>query len=142
MAERVYFIQAENGGPIKIGYSTDPEARVRALQPGHPERLVLRRSFPGGSLEEAALHRIFARYRLQGEWFSPVPLLAGLADAKAEDSERAEQEAWTAVERLRRHEKPWTLYEERARQAVQMQDVTILHGIGQAVIEVLERVDG
>lgn len=28
----VYFIQADDGGPIKIGFAVDPEARLRGLQ--------------------------------------------------------------------------------------------------------------
>lgn len=35
----IYFVQAEVGGPVKIGYAADPEARLVALQCGSPFRL-------------------------------------------------------------------------------------------------------
>lgn len=78
----LYFVQAENGGPIKIGLALDPEKRLAQLQTGHPERLVLcevvwvTRSF------ERRLHTLFAAYRLHGEWFRAHPVLAHIAHAE------------------------------------------------------------
>jgi hypothetical protein len=40
-SEIVYFIQAESGGPVKIGKSTRPENRLRQLQTSHPVKLLL-----------------------------------------------------------------------------------------------------
>jgi hypothetical protein len=68
----VYFIQAESGGPIKIGHSDDPTLRLKSLQTAHPYRLVLLLSVPASTGTEAALHKRFATYRLRGEWFRPV----------------------------------------------------------------------
>lgn len=58
----VYFIQF--GDRIKIGFSTDPENRVRALP--HDKVLAV---IPGTRLNERQLHAAFADLRLTGEWF-------------------------------------------------------------------------
>lgn len=68
----VYFIQAEGGGPIKIGWATDPAKRLAGMQPHSPLKLVLVFSEPGNGREEAELHEQFAKYRLHGEWFEPA----------------------------------------------------------------------
>lgn len=65
----VYFIRSEQGGPVKIGTSLDPEARLRALQTSHPGRLLIIGRRPGGPREEARLHALLAAHRLTGEWF-------------------------------------------------------------------------
>jgi hypothetical protein len=69
MESRVYFIQAQSGGPIKIGISRDVCERLGSLQTSHPEKLVLLAHRPGGPDVEAHLHRQLTRYRLKGEWF-------------------------------------------------------------------------
>lgn len=68
---RVYFIKAETTGLIKIGCAVDPEARLRTLQTGCPDRLALLASMAGGQGDERALHERFASARIRGEWFSP-----------------------------------------------------------------------
>lgn len=73
-----YFVQAKNGGPIKLGYALDPEARLRELQVGNPQQLVIRRLIPGGHGTEFALHHHFAKARLRGEWFKPTAELVAL----------------------------------------------------------------
>ena len=70
----VYFIQAASG-PIKIGVSRDPAARILSLQCALWEEIKILGSTPtdtDGAFElEAALHREFATTRLLGEWFQP-----------------------------------------------------------------------
>lgn len=56
----VYFIQAEHGGPVKIGWARDPAKRLRELQTGSPHRLVVRATIAGALADEAALHCIRA----------------------------------------------------------------------------------
>ena len=69
---RVYFIQAGENGPIKIGRSTNPMKRLLSLQTGASEPLRLLATIPTvGPQLEAELHREFAHLRLYGEWFSP-----------------------------------------------------------------------
>lgn len=68
---KVYFIQSENEGPIKIGCAIDPIARMLSLQTSHPNQLRLLAVVDGSYKEEAKLHRLFANYRIKGEWFHP-----------------------------------------------------------------------
>lgn len=82
----IYFVQAEHGGPIKIGRADKPEERLRDLQIGNPYRLRLTRTVEGVRIDEWRLHRLFAPLRLQGEWFKPHPVLAAMADAKEDPS--------------------------------------------------------
>lgn len=64
----VYFIGTDDGR-VKIGYSTDPEARLVALQTGAAGRLSLIAKMPGRYEDEKNLHIRFGRHRLRGEWF-------------------------------------------------------------------------
>ena len=66
----VYFIQAGEGGPVKIGFTSYPQKRLAALQTAHYQVLSLIREVPGGSDVEAYFHRRFAARRLAGEWFA------------------------------------------------------------------------
>jgi len=78
----VYFIQAVNSGLVKIGYVTSGsiESRLKSLQTGSPEKLVLRAAiatrFPVEA--ELGLHKIFRFARSHGEWFRPVDRLIAL----------------------------------------------------------------
>lgn len=69
--ERVYFIRAENG-PIKIGISGIPAARLQSLQTASPVALALMASYASDNARavEQMLHRRFAHLRLHGEWFA------------------------------------------------------------------------
>jgi len=78
----IYFVQGESGGSVKIGYATDIEKRIKSLQTGFPETLVILKSFPGDTTDEASIHEEFKEYRLRGEWFKPDVL--ELADMTAE----------------------------------------------------------
>jgi hypothetical protein len=67
---RVYFIRPEvRPGRMKIGYSTSPNSRLRALQIGSPDRLILVASFRGTPADERKMHRLLAPHRVSGEWF-------------------------------------------------------------------------
>lgn len=69
----VYVIQAENGGPCKIGHSMFPEGRLTDLQRGNPNRLRIVALYEGAGKTELHLHRTFADKRLCGEWFDVSP---------------------------------------------------------------------
>lgn len=74
----VYFVQAVEGGSIKIGSTKLLRTRMLALQSGCPIKLRVLHAIEGaGYREETALHRRFAKARLHGEWFRPVPELPG-----------------------------------------------------------------
>lgn len=67
----IYFVQAEHGGPIKIGYAINIIDRHKQLQVASPYKLIVLAHMKGGHLDENALHNRFAEYRLHGEWFLP-----------------------------------------------------------------------
>ena len=82
----VYFIQAGDTGPVKIGLAGDPERRVRELQTGNHRDLVIRHIVPGDRHVERQLHHRFRAARIKGEWFGRSYLAmilmfaSGLAD--------------------------------------------------------------
>lgn len=65
----VYFMQAGEDGPIKIGIASNLERRLFELQQGHYETLRILASTPGGLSLEREYHRDFAGDRIRGEWF-------------------------------------------------------------------------
>lgn len=81
---KVYFIEAEGTGRIKIGVSKDPLSRLRTLQTGSPSPLRLIATAFGGYAKEAELHQRFEDARIDGEWFyATAPLLNHIASIKA-----------------------------------------------------------
>lgn len=68
----VYFIQAGDGGPIKIGVTNDAAKRLRGLQTGCPVPVRLLATQPGDVQREAELHSVFDAHRQHGEWFFPA----------------------------------------------------------------------
>lgn len=69
----VYFIQAVDGGPIKIGYGADVTARLNGLQTGSPVTLRIIGICEGDRELEQKLHKELAAHHVRGEWFRPVP---------------------------------------------------------------------
>jgi hypothetical protein len=73
VAVSVYLIRDEHDR-VKIGYTTDSEARLQALQSATADRLRIVRIFAGtGYPTERWLHKKFAHLRLSGEWFQFSP---------------------------------------------------------------------
>ena len=68
---------ANDNGCVKFGFSKDPERRVRSLQTGSADLLVLLESIavPQDSVREyeRLLHQEFAHLRTRGEWFAIRP---------------------------------------------------------------------
>ncbi len=83
MSTTVYFIQAGDHGPIKIGYSSDPFRRLANLQSGHYEPLTLLGFCSGGAETEARLHADLAPYCMNGEWFLPSPEVLDVIEIQA-----------------------------------------------------------
>jgi hypothetical protein len=73
-AAKVYFIGSETG-PVKIGHAIRPTARLKELQTAHFELLTILATCEGGYEQESAYHKIFAKSRLVGEWFTRTPAL-------------------------------------------------------------------
>ena len=70
----IYFIQAGENGPIKIGKSDDPERRLKDLQTAHYEELELLHVWDhedDGEWDEPKIHAHLSEYRRHGEWFNP-----------------------------------------------------------------------
>jgi len=70
----VYFVQAGESGPVKIGVTQNIEDRVVNLQTGNPEKINVMRALTLRSKEDAfnlesKLHNKFKDVRLNGEWF-------------------------------------------------------------------------
>lgn len=79
----VYFIQADENGPIKIGFTADdPKRRLAQLQTGNPHCLRLLGAIGGDTARERQFHSELAAWRLQGEWFEPhATVLAAVNEA-------------------------------------------------------------
>ncbi len=69
----LYAIQVGEGGPIKIGFSDDPAARLCQIQTGNPQQCILLGTIDGGLEREADIHAELAEFRVRGEWFLPCP---------------------------------------------------------------------
>jgi DNA-binding transcriptional regulator YdaS (Cro superfamily) len=65
----VYCI-GERGGLVKIGYSTDPRARLIKLRADSPVDAVLLGAIPGTPEDEAKWHKAFGVFHERGEWFN------------------------------------------------------------------------
>jgi transcriptional regulator of acetoin/glycerol metabolism len=67
----IYFIQAGNDGPIKIGWTTNGiKERLANLQTSSPYPLKLLGVMEGELKDELQLHRMFSEYLVTGEWYS------------------------------------------------------------------------
>jgi hypothetical protein len=86
----VYFIQAGEGGSIKIGWSQKIPQRRASLQTANARRLVVLGAVPGTRETEAALHARFAHLRMEGEWFRNAPELHAFLAANGIDPISAE----------------------------------------------------
>ena len=88
----VYFIQNGKDGPIKIGVTNNPRNRLCSLQTGSPWPYILlvvvsdQSGLPSSArYYEQWLHKKFRRFRLNGEWFDPVPeILEFIKDPRSE----------------------------------------------------------
>lgn len=65
----VYFIEAVGQGKVKIGFSSDVDARLSQLRTGSPYELRVVGRVDGGIDLEQILHDKFAKYRDDKEWF-------------------------------------------------------------------------
>lgn len=72
----VYFIFGDDA--IKIGYSTEPENRLKNLQTGCPRELHLVAKRRGSLRLEAYYKRKFRHLKKHGEWFRPDAALLRL----------------------------------------------------------------
>jgi len=87
----IYFIQAASGGNIKIGYAKGIGKRLKDMQTGNGEELVLLLALDGDRGEERALHAKFASSHARGEWFAPTPELLGFINNPPESARGIEE---------------------------------------------------
>lgn len=82
----IYFIQAGESGPIKIGYTLGTDNfkhRFRMLQTGNHEELKLLKLIAGERDLERSLHASFIRYREGSEWFRATRYLLEIIETHA-----------------------------------------------------------
>jgi len=67
----VYLINKEYTDEYKIGVSNDPEKRLKAIQTGNSEKVIIFKKFKSQypTKVEGRLHRFFNSERRKGEWF-------------------------------------------------------------------------
>lgn len=78
----VYFAQESAGQKrIKVGHTRRDrlQSRIKSLQTGSPEQLVVRAIVPGGAETERFFHQKFAHLNVRGEWFAPSQEMMELA---------------------------------------------------------------
>lgn len=98
----VYVVKC--GDHYKIGSSTDPQQRLRALQTAQPEAVTLVHTIESARYKyiERDLHRRFAGKRARGEWFAlsddDLAYIRGLSsDGYNSETEAKERRYWDRV---------------------------------------------
>jgi hypothetical protein len=74
----IYFAYDEERNLIKIGFSSEPEARMldfRRTREGAHHNVKLIGTMPGDMLVEMRIQGMFAHLRMEGEWFRATPEL-------------------------------------------------------------------
>jgi hypothetical protein len=87
----VYFVQAGEDGPIKIGRAETPTIRVSKLQISSPVELRIVAVVPGGGMLESIIQLAFADDLMRGEWFRPSKRLNRLI----EELKRVDDRPWS-----------------------------------------------
>lgn len=81
-----YFLQAGDGGPIKIGSTRNLAVRLRTLCMMSPVPLRLLGVIEGEDAEDRCHFRLGA-FRLHGEWFAPSPVVIEFIRQNASERE-------------------------------------------------------
>jgi hypothetical protein len=93
----IYFIQEEESGPIKIGFSTDLRTlrtRLTHMQVDNPRPLRCLATLAGTGGDEYALHTRFKLYQIRGEWFEPAQELLDYIGAMATPYRWVRKDKW------------------------------------------------
>lgn len=85
----IYFVAFAEGGPIKIGFTSNFEYRLQHLQTSCPYELTVLARVEGTTADERQMHRQFADHQIRGEWFEPhADILAEIERLAALQRER------------------------------------------------------
>jgi hypothetical protein len=95
----IYFIQHEDDpdGPVKIGYSGDPEQRLSTLQIASHKKLVILGVIPGDISVEHRLHETFDAARLDGEWFDLTDDIRALIETSVQSWVPLPKRRWVSM---------------------------------------------
>jgi hypothetical protein len=97
----VYFVQGDVTKRIKIGFTSGRIwDRIDALQTGSPEKLILLREILATPLFESHLHKLFARHRLHGEWFTNHDDILYFIDNYSRPDGSVPIKKWEAIEEI------------------------------------------
>ncbi len=66
----VYLIYSQNNHQLKIGYSKNPEKRLKQLSTSTSDTLYILKLLNGDKYCEKSLHYKFRHYCINREWFS------------------------------------------------------------------------
>lgn len=83
----IYFLRAGPDGPVKIGWSSDPQKRAKLLQCGNPQGFELIRTLEAPRWAESWFHRCFASLAVGGEWFSYSPDMLAVEPPTKEEAQ-------------------------------------------------------
>ena len=63
------YVMQDYSGLYKIGYSQNPDERLKQLKTGNP-KISMYNNYPANRLDEKLLHKLFEKKRDCGEWFN------------------------------------------------------------------------
>lgn len=69
MPKYIYLAGSADFDRYKIGFSSNPEKRLQAMQTSCPFKIYLLGFWKGGREEEKMIHTILAVHQVSGEWF-------------------------------------------------------------------------
>lgn len=121
-ANFVYVIGEQDDGPVKIGVSKDPIARLRGMQTGNPRRLRIEHVLIGDMATEKIVHEYWEPFAIHSagrrannpdalpgtEWFKPevraqlLPIVADAAERQVEYIKTAEEPGFADLELIAR----------------------------------------
>ncbi len=108
----IYFLQAQEAPPVKIGTSSNIPQRVAALQPSWATPLIVRTVIRGGRKEERGLHYLFREHRLHGEWFANADEILTFAN-QVRDEQIAHPECKDSYDEVLRRKSRHELIQQR-----------------------------
>ena len=88
----IYFIRCTD--KVKIGYSKNPDLRLRALQTANPHALELLYSFPSFTHSEKQIHEDLKDHHVHLEWFNYNDEVKNYINNIMSDPKHLHKKAW------------------------------------------------